>query len=125
MPLACGDWAGTKAAYRFLSNDDVSGAQILAGHFAATAERIRAIDGPILVLQDATEFIFKEPLRRWKFGLRAASVANIAVARSLWSVNLANIVDFRSTSAGFWLFSEATPGSPGAVILRFRPISRA
>ena len=59
LPLACGDWANTKAAYRFLSNDDVSEGQILAGHFAATAERIREVDGPILVLQDTTEFIFK------------------------------------------------------------------
>lgn len=59
LPLACGDWACTKAAYRFLSNDDVSEDQILADHFAATAERIRAVDGPILVLQDTTEFIFK------------------------------------------------------------------
>lgn len=45
LPLACGDWASTKAAYRFLSNDDVSEDQILAGHFAATAERIREVDG--------------------------------------------------------------------------------
>jgi hypothetical protein len=59
LPLACGDWASAKAAYRFLSNDDVSEDQILAGHFAATAERIRAVDGPILVLQDTTEFIYK------------------------------------------------------------------
>ena len=40
-------------------NDDVSEDQILAGHFAATAERIQAVDGPILLLQDTTEFIFK------------------------------------------------------------------
>lgn len=33
LPLACGDWASFKAAYRFLSNDDVSEDQILAGHF--------------------------------------------------------------------------------------------
>ncbi len=33
IPLACQDWANTKAAYRFLSNDDVSERAILAGHF--------------------------------------------------------------------------------------------
>ena len=59
LPFACGDWANTKAAYRFLSNDDVSEDKILAGHFMATADRVRAVDGPILVLQDTTEFIFK------------------------------------------------------------------
>ena len=36
LPLACQDWASTKAAYRFLSNDAVSEAEILRGHFDAT-----------------------------------------------------------------------------------------
>ena len=39
VPLACQDWANTKAAYRLLSNPRVDEQQILAGHFAATAER--------------------------------------------------------------------------------------
>ncbi len=34
--LVCQDWANTKAAYRFLSNEHVSEADILAGHFKAT-----------------------------------------------------------------------------------------
>jgi Transposase DNA-binding/Transposase Tn5 dimerisation domain len=58
IPLACGDWANTKAAYRFLDNDRVSERQILAGHFQATQERFAAVDGPILVLHDTTEFSF-------------------------------------------------------------------
>ncbi len=29
LPLVCQDWAGTKAAYRFFSNDRVSEGQIL------------------------------------------------------------------------------------------------
>ena len=33
IPLACQDWANTKAAYRFLSNERVSEEEILAGHF--------------------------------------------------------------------------------------------
>jgi len=33
IPLACQDWANTKAAYRFFSNDRVGEADILAGHF--------------------------------------------------------------------------------------------
>ncbi len=59
IPLACADWANTKAAYRFLSNEDVSEGEILAGHFASTGDRIRAAGGPILVVQDTTEFVYK------------------------------------------------------------------
>ena len=51
LPLACQDWADTKAAYRFLSNEAVSEAEILAGHFRSTRGRVAAADGPILVLQ--------------------------------------------------------------------------
>ena len=39
IPLVCQDWANTKAAYRFFSNDRVSEADILAGHFQSTRER--------------------------------------------------------------------------------------
>src|SRR3954465_11581672 len=59
IPLACQDWANTKAAYRFFSNERISEAAILAGHFAAPRERFAATDGPILVLQDTTEFTFQ------------------------------------------------------------------
>jgi hypothetical protein len=45
IPLACQDWANTKAAYRFFSNERISEAAILAGHFAATRERFAAADG--------------------------------------------------------------------------------
>jgi Transposase DNA-binding len=50
IPLACQDWANTKAAYRFFSNDRINEAEILAGHFEATRDRFAATDGPILVL---------------------------------------------------------------------------
>src|SRR5690349_12080611 len=39
LPLACQDWANTKAAYRFLSNERFSEDALLAGHFQATADR--------------------------------------------------------------------------------------
>jgi hypothetical protein len=58
LPLACGDWASTKAAYRFLDNRRVSEEEILAGHFQATRARLASIVGPILVLHDTTEFSF-------------------------------------------------------------------
>lgn len=39
IPLACEDWANTKAAYRFFSNERVNEGEILAGHFQATRNR--------------------------------------------------------------------------------------
>ncbi|WP_429524358.1 IS4/Tn5 family transposase DNA-binding protein [Paraburkholderia youngii] len=45
IPFACQDWASTKAAYRFLSNDRVGEHDILSGHFQASAERVKATDG--------------------------------------------------------------------------------
>ena len=59
LPTAFQDWSNTKAAYRFFSNGNVSEDRILEGHFAASALRIRATDGPIPILQDTTEFSFK------------------------------------------------------------------
>ena len=50
IPFACQDWANTKAAYRFLSNERVNEAAILAGHFQSTASRFAACSGPVLVL---------------------------------------------------------------------------
>lgn len=58
VPAACGDWAATKAAYRFFDNPRVTEHGVLAGHFAATAARCAANEGPILILQDTTEFIY-------------------------------------------------------------------
>ena len=58
VPAACGDWAATKAAYRFFDNPRVTEHGVLAGHFAATAARCAASEDPILILQDTTEFIY-------------------------------------------------------------------
>jgi hypothetical protein len=59
LPVACQDWAATKAAYRFFSNPRVNESIILAGHFAATKSRIATAKGPILILHDTTEFSFQ------------------------------------------------------------------
>lgn len=59
LPTAFQDWANTKAAYRFFDNDAVREDKILAGHFRSTALRLQATDGPILILQDTTDFAFK------------------------------------------------------------------
>jgi hypothetical protein len=68
IPLACQDWANTKAAYRFFSNERISDGDsnerisdgdILGGHFQSTRSRVTAIAGPILVLHDTTEFSYR------------------------------------------------------------------
>jgi len=43
----------------FFSNERVSEADILAGHFQSTRERTVTTDGPILVLHDTTEFSYQ------------------------------------------------------------------
>jgi Transposase DNA-binding len=64
IPMACQDWANTKAAYRFFSNQRVSEQEILAGHFQATRARFRVTERWVLGLHDTTEFSFQreEPL---------------------------------------------------------------
>ena len=59
LPLACQDWANTKAAYRFLSSERFGEDAILAGHFQSTAGRFAATEGMILVVQDTTEFSYR------------------------------------------------------------------
>jgi hypothetical protein len=59
IPYACQDWSNTKAAYRFFSNARVDEGDILSGHFSATRARCDAFEGPILLLQDTTEFSFQ------------------------------------------------------------------
>ena len=59
LPLACQDWAATKAAYRFFTNERVSEREILAGHFDATRDRLAATKDLVLILHDTTEFTFQ------------------------------------------------------------------
>jgi hypothetical protein len=57
IPAACATPAATKAAYRFLANEAIDAAQILAAHIAASAERLRG-EATILALQDTTTLDF-------------------------------------------------------------------
>src|ERR1700712_4162911 len=82
IPVACRDWANTKAAYRFFANERVSEKEILAGHFEATRERFAATEGPVLVLHDTSEF----PYRREKHsptGRTSAALRNHFTVRSI------------------------------------------
>jgi hypothetical protein len=53
IPSACHGWAETVAAYRFLDNPQVGGAEILSGHKAATLERVRTQE-VVLLVQDTS-----------------------------------------------------------------------
>ena len=59
IPFACQDWANTKAAYRFFSNDRVNEKEILNGHFQSTRDRFAKTSDTVLVLQDTTEFSYE------------------------------------------------------------------
>ena len=60
IPFACQDWSNTKAAYRFLSNENISEDKILYGHFQTTKARVSECkDKYILILQDTTEFSYQ------------------------------------------------------------------
>src|SRR5690349_5303526 len=56
IPMACQDWANTKAAYRFFDNAHVHEDVILERHFRSTRERFGATAGLMLVLHDTTTF---------------------------------------------------------------------
>ena len=56
LPMACQDWAATKAAYRVFDDERIDDGVILAGHVAATAARFAAVPGTVLVLHDTTAF---------------------------------------------------------------------
>lgn len=60
IPLVCQDWANTKAAYRFLSNNNVSEKEILEGHFQTTSTRFAATEGFVLVLKIQQNFLISE-----------------------------------------------------------------
>jgi hypothetical protein len=59
IPLACQDWANTKAAYRFFANKRVREGDILSGHFDATRARFEVTRGTVLLLQDTTELTYQ------------------------------------------------------------------
>lgn len=44
IPSACGGWAETAAAYRFLAQDELDWRDILAPHWRSSAERMRACE---------------------------------------------------------------------------------
>ena len=54
IPNACAGWTETAAAYRFRSNQNASGTQVLQAHEHAACARMREHE-VVLCLQDTTE----------------------------------------------------------------------
>jgi hypothetical protein len=59
IPEFCGDWAATKAAYNFFSNDTVQREDVLASQRQATLERTKEHD-LVLAIQDTSSFDFTD-----------------------------------------------------------------
>ena len=57
LPAACRDLAALKATYRLLANEAISREALLAGHVAATWERV-AGEAVVLAVQDTTDLDF-------------------------------------------------------------------
>jgi hypothetical protein len=54
IPVACGGWAETQAAYRLLAHEAVTWEQVLAPHWDCSIERMRG-QPVVLCVQDSTE----------------------------------------------------------------------
>ncbi|WP_230409883.1 transposase DNA-binding-containing protein [Candidatus Kuenenia stuttgartensis] len=64
IPQACGSVSATKAAYRFLDNENVDWKAILQAHYEATEERVKE-NSLVLVAQDTTTLNYStHPKRR-------------------------------------------------------------
>ena len=57
LPQACGDWAATKAAYRFFDNEAVDPALVRGGLAGATAARIEGLP-VVLGMSDTTSAVW-------------------------------------------------------------------
>src|SRR5205823_6474995 len=57
IPQACGDWAATKGAYRFLENDRVADNDLLQGISRHTAQQALLLP-ELLLVQDTTSANF-------------------------------------------------------------------
>lgn len=62
LPDIFGNWAGTKAAYRFFSNPNVSAEKIVTPHSIATKKRLQNQE-TVLVLSDTTEIYYRNRVR--------------------------------------------------------------
>ena len=57
IPAACGDWASTKATYRFCDNESVDPNEVLSAHKQQQQSRVSRSD-ELLIVSDTTELVF-------------------------------------------------------------------
>jgi len=57
IPVACEDWASTKATYRFCDNESVEPNRILSAHKKAQRSRVSQLD-ELVIVSDTTELVF-------------------------------------------------------------------
>lgn len=57
LPQACGNWAATKAAYRFMASEQVTPQAIRDAHHGQVLERARRLER-VLLIQDTTDLDF-------------------------------------------------------------------
>ena len=55
IPGACGNWAETTAAYRFLGNDEVSWDDVLSAHAHASRARMKGVRPANHILASSTK----------------------------------------------------------------------
>ncbi|MEW9809853.1 MAG: IS4 family transposase [Candidatus Symbiodolus clandestinus] len=67
IPVACGSWAETKAAYRLFVNAKVNAEKVLSPHRQAILERIKQ-EKTVLIVQDTTPLNFSGQLNRTDIG---------------------------------------------------------
>lgn len=65
IPMACGGWAETSAAYRFFDNGRVESKKVLQPHQEATLKRIQE-QPVVLLVQDTTEVDVTRPQQQMK-----------------------------------------------------------
>lgn len=68
FPSQMDDDAELEAFYRFVNNERVEGELLLEPHARATAERVAAVRGDVLVIHDTTVFSFGGETRRAGLG---------------------------------------------------------
>lgn len=57
---ACGSFAASKAAYRFLQNQKVTPGQIIKGHLQKARDRLGNCPSRVLIIQDTTDLIYTQ-----------------------------------------------------------------
>jgi hypothetical protein len=69
---ACGDWASSKAAYRFFQNDKINAKEIISGHIKKTISRTEP-HKTVLAIQDTSYFTYTSHEKTTGLGIISSS----------------------------------------------------